>query len=162
MNVTFTVISRHPSVSRRQRRNIAVTACSATDQVDTSGTLWRPANEAGTGLLSGRRASGGEAAALGLGLLVMSAPGADYAWAGLSPHWNDESSDATQPLDHRLRHFYRQYATAIFTYEWMRIFMWAGLAGRRIGAETTGRTATPGRAEKMGEQACNSRARQFW
>lgn len=50
----------------------------------------------------------------------------------LSPHWNDEIRDATQPLDHRLRHFYGQYATAIFTYEWMRIFMWAGLAGEAL------------------------------
>jgi AcrR family transcriptional regulator len=50
----------------------------------------------------------------------------------LSPHWNDEIRDTTQPLDHRLRHFYRQYAAAIFTYEWMRIFMWAGLAGEAL------------------------------
>lgn len=50
----------------------------------------------------------------------------------LSPHWNDEIRDPTKPLDHRLRHFYRQYAAAIFTYEWMRIFMWAGLAGEAL------------------------------
>ena len=50
----------------------------------------------------------------------------------LSPHWNAEIRDPHQPLEHRLRHFYRQYATAIFTYEWMRIFMWAGLAGEAL------------------------------
>ena len=50
----------------------------------------------------------------------------------LSPHWNAEIRDHHQPLEHRLRHFYRQYATAIFTYEWMRIFMWAGLAGEAL------------------------------
>ncbi len=50
----------------------------------------------------------------------------------LSPHWNKDIRDRTQPLEDRLRHFYRQYAAAIFTYEWMRIFMWAGLAGEAL------------------------------
>jgi AcrR family transcriptional regulator len=50
----------------------------------------------------------------------------------LSPHWNEEIADRSQPLEERLRRFYRQYATAIFTYEWMRIFMWAGLAGEAL------------------------------
>lgn len=50
----------------------------------------------------------------------------------LSPRWNKDIRDRTQPLEDRLRHFYRQYAAAIFTYEWMRIFMWAGLAGEAL------------------------------
>jgi AcrR family transcriptional regulator len=50
----------------------------------------------------------------------------------LSPRWNDEIRDRAQPLEDRLRRFYRQYAAAIFTYEWMRIFMWAGLAGEAL------------------------------
>ncbi|MGG5818800.1 TetR/AcrR family transcriptional regulator [Falsiroseomonas sp. HW251] len=50
----------------------------------------------------------------------------------LSPRWADEIRDRSQPLEARLRRFYRQYATAIFTYEWMRIFMWAGLAGEAL------------------------------
>lgn len=50
----------------------------------------------------------------------------------LSPQWGEEIRDRSQPLEDRLRHFYRQYATAIFTYEWMRIFMWAGLAGEAL------------------------------
>jgi AcrR family transcriptional regulator len=50
----------------------------------------------------------------------------------LSPRWGEEIRDRTQPLEHRLCHFYRQYAAAIFTYEWMRIFMWAGLAGEAL------------------------------
>lgn len=50
----------------------------------------------------------------------------------LSPHWSEEIRDATEPLDHRLRRFYRQYAAAIFNRDWMRIFMWAGLAGEAL------------------------------
>jgi AcrR family transcriptional regulator len=50
----------------------------------------------------------------------------------LSPRWNVEVRDRTQPLEQRLGRFYRQYGTAIFTYEWMRIFMWAGLAGEAL------------------------------
>ena len=50
----------------------------------------------------------------------------------LSPQWNAEIADRSKPLEERLRHFYRQYAAAIFTYEWMRIFMWAGLAGEAL------------------------------
>jgi AcrR family transcriptional regulator len=50
----------------------------------------------------------------------------------LSPRWGEEIRDRTQPLEQRLCHFYRQYAAAIFTYEWMRIFMWAGLAGEAL------------------------------
>jgi AcrR family transcriptional regulator len=50
----------------------------------------------------------------------------------LSPRWNVEVRDRTQPLEERLSRFYRQYGAAIFTYEWMRIFMWAGLAGEAL------------------------------
>ncbi len=50
----------------------------------------------------------------------------------LSPRWNAELRDRTQPLEQRLSRFYRQYGAAIFTYEWMRIFMWAGLAGEAL------------------------------
>ncbi|MGG5807638.1 TetR/AcrR family transcriptional regulator [Falsiroseomonas sp. CW058] len=50
----------------------------------------------------------------------------------LSPSWAEEIRDRAVPIDERLRRFYRQYAGAIFTYEWMRIFMWAGLAGEAL------------------------------
>jgi AcrR family transcriptional regulator len=50
----------------------------------------------------------------------------------LSPRWSDEIGDRRRPLEDRLRGFYREYAAAIFTYEWMRIFMWAGLAGEAL------------------------------
>jgi len=47
----------------------------------------------------------------------------------LSPHWLAELRDRSVPLRDRLCRFYGEYTTAIFTYEWMRIFMWAGLDG---------------------------------
>jgi AcrR family transcriptional regulator len=50
----------------------------------------------------------------------------------LSPRWSAEIRDRAQSLENRVSHFYRHYAAAIFTYEWMRIFMWAGLAGEAL------------------------------
>jgi AcrR family transcriptional regulator len=50
----------------------------------------------------------------------------------LNPRWIQEIRDREAPLEQRLSGFYRQYAAAIFSYEWMRIFMWAGLAGERL------------------------------
>lgn len=50
----------------------------------------------------------------------------------LSPDWPALLADRSQPLRTRLAIFYRDYTRAIFTYEWMRIFMFAGLAGERL------------------------------
>jgi AcrR family transcriptional regulator len=50
----------------------------------------------------------------------------------LAPHWITEIRDRGTPLEARIARFYRQYAGAIFTYEWLRIFMWAGLAGEKL------------------------------
>jgi AcrR family transcriptional regulator len=47
----------------------------------------------------------------------------------LDPRWLTEMRDRRIPLADRICRFYEQYTAAIFTYEWMRIFMWAGLAG---------------------------------
>jgi AcrR family transcriptional regulator len=47
----------------------------------------------------------------------------------LDPRWLDAIRDRATPVEARLRVFYGEYTRAIFTYEWMRIFMWAGLAG---------------------------------
>lgn len=47
----------------------------------------------------------------------------------LDPRWVEEIRDRATPIHLRLCRFYRQYTAAIFTHEWMRIFMWAGLAG---------------------------------
>jgi AcrR family transcriptional regulator len=50
----------------------------------------------------------------------------------LDPAWPALLADAANPLRDRLAQFYRAYTDAIFTYEWMRIFMFAGLAGERL------------------------------
>jgi AcrR family transcriptional regulator len=50
----------------------------------------------------------------------------------LDASWPPLLADRTRPLRDRLAEFYRAYTTAIFTYEWMRIFMFAGLAGERL------------------------------
>ncbi len=53
----------------------------------------------------------------------------------LDPRWAEELRDRRVPMRERLRRFYRQYTAAIFTNEWMRIFMWAGLAGEALNRE---------------------------
>lgn len=45
------------------------------------------------------------------------------------PRWDDLISDRSLPLEERLIRFYQEYTRAIFTYEQVRIFMLAGLAG---------------------------------
>lgn len=47
----------------------------------------------------------------------------------IAPHWLEDLRDRAVPLAARLCRFYGEYTRAIFTYEWMRIFMWAGLDG---------------------------------
>lgn len=68
----------------------------------------------------------------------------------LRPHWPGLLRDAAQPLEARMIRFYGEYTDAIFTYEWMRIFMWAGLAGeqlnRRYLTHVAERLLTPLRA----------------
>jgi AcrR family transcriptional regulator len=59
----------------------------------------------------------------------------------LKPHWIEELRDRSAPLPDRLCRFYRQYTAAIFTYEWLRIFMWAGLAGEALNRRYLGRVA---------------------
>lgn len=50
----------------------------------------------------------------------------------LDPAWQDAIRDRATPIEARLCAFYAAYTRAIFTYEWMRIFMWAGLAGEAL------------------------------
>ncbi|NDV89199.1 TetR family transcriptional regulator [Aurantimonas aggregata] len=47
----------------------------------------------------------------------------------LDAAWHPALLDRSVPFETRLRNFYRNYTRAIFTYEWMRIFMFSGLAG---------------------------------
>ena len=48
------------------------------------------------------------------------------------PEWGDLIADGTRPLRERLIDFYRAYANDALTYEWIRIYMFAGLAGADI------------------------------
>jgi AcrR family transcriptional regulator len=59
----------------------------------------------------------------------------------LKPGWASDLRDRAVPIEARMRRFYRDYAT-IFTYEWIRIFMWAGLAGEKLNQRYMGRVAT--------------------
>jgi len=46
-----------------------------------------------------------------------------------NPFWEETIRDPSRPLRERLVAFYTDYATAILTYEWIRLFMFAGLKG---------------------------------
>src|ERR1700719_1196001 len=45
------------------------------------------------------------------------------------PEWEAVLHDATKPLERRLIDFYESYLPAIFRYDWVRIFVFAGLKG---------------------------------
>jgi len=46
--------------------------------------------------------------------------------------WDQLLCDRSRPLDERLRDFYESYTEAIFTREWMRIYLFSGLKGADI------------------------------
>jgi len=50
----------------------------------------------------------------------------------LSPEWPALVTDRSLSVEARLSRFYHAYTGAIFTYEWMRIFMFSGLAGAEL------------------------------
>jgi AcrR family transcriptional regulator len=50
----------------------------------------------------------------------------------LQPEWRELLTDGAIPLKERMQRFYEAYTRVIFTYEWMRIFMFAGLAGAAL------------------------------
>ncbi len=50
----------------------------------------------------------------------------------LSPDWPVLLADRSVPLRSRLLAFYSDYSKLIFEYEWMRIFMFSGLAGAEL------------------------------
>lgn len=49
-----------------------------------------------------------------------------------NPWWEELLEDRSQPLNDRLKTFYKAYTKAIFTYEWVRIFVHSGLKGVNI------------------------------
>lgn len=52
----------------------------------------------------------------------------------LSPDWPGLLTDRGRPLKERMLRFYFEYTDAIFRYEWLRIFMFSGLAGGELNA----------------------------
>lgn len=50
----------------------------------------------------------------------------------LSPDWPRRLTDRSVPLRTRILAFYTEYSTLIFQHEWMRIFMFSGLAGAEL------------------------------
>lgn len=46
-----------------------------------------------------------------------------------NPFWEETIRDTSRPLRDRLIAFYTDYASVILTYEWIRLFMFAGLKG---------------------------------
>ncbi|MEH2488506.1 AcrR family transcriptional regulator [Bradyrhizobium sp. AZCC 2230] len=50
------------------------------------------------------------------------------------PSWEKIITDRSTPLKARLIHFYREYAEVILTYEWIRLFMFAGLKDLGLNA----------------------------
>lgn len=60
----------------------------------------------------------------------------------LEPEWASWIADRSVPFEDRLRRFYRAYSRAIFTYEWLRIFMFSGLAGTDINRRYLGAVET--------------------
>jgi AcrR family transcriptional regulator len=50
----------------------------------------------------------------------------------LSPDWPGLLTDDALPVETRIKRFYHAYTAAIFTFEWMRIFMFSGLAGAEL------------------------------
>ena len=49
-----------------------------------------------------------------------------------NPWWEELLEDRSKPLTERLSTFYKDYTKAIFTYEWVRIFVHSGLKGVNI------------------------------
>lgn len=50
----------------------------------------------------------------------------------LSPEWTHRIADRSVPLRDRILAFYGDYSTLIFENNWMRIFMFSGLAGAEL------------------------------
>jgi AcrR family transcriptional regulator len=56
----------------------------------------------------------------------------------IDPRWSALLTDRSRPLDDRLLEFYREYARATYTYEWIRIYMFSALMGNDINRRYIG------------------------
>ncbi|MGO8919490.1 MAG: hypothetical protein ACLQJR_26620 [Stellaceae bacterium] len=56
----------------------------------------------------------------------------------MDPSWAALIADRSRPLEERLLEFYRHYARATYTYEWIRIYMFSALMGNDINRRYIG------------------------
>jgi len=56
----------------------------------------------------------------------------------VNPEWEIALRNRTEPLVHRLRSVYTSYAATINRYEWVRIYLFAGLNGTKINSRYWG------------------------
>jgi AcrR family transcriptional regulator len=50
----------------------------------------------------------------------------------IDPQWSKLIADRSRPLEERLVDFYRRYARATYTYEWIRIYLFSALMGNDV------------------------------
>ncbi|SRR5579884_2670838 len=50
------------------------------------------------------------------------------------PRWEEMLDDHTRPVRERVVAFYREYAKAVLSYEWIRVFMFSGLRGMNLNS----------------------------
>jgi AcrR family transcriptional regulator len=50
------------------------------------------------------------------------------------PRWEEMLDDRSRPARERIVDFYRDYAKAVLSYEWIRIFMFSGLRGMNLNS----------------------------
>ncbi|HTJ24918.1 MAG TPA: TetR/AcrR family transcriptional regulator [Candidatus Limnocylindria bacterium] len=50
------------------------------------------------------------------------------------PRWEELLDDRSRPARERIVEFYREYAKAVLSYEWIRIFMFSGLRGMNLNS----------------------------
>lgn len=74
----------------------------------------------------------------------------------LQPEWRALLLDRALPLRERMLRFYTAYTDAIFTYEWMRIFMFSGLAGAQLNARYLGHLRVAFLEPMLGEIAASA------
>jgi AcrR family transcriptional regulator len=56
----------------------------------------------------------------------------DVFFKRLDPQWTKFLADRTRPLEERLVEFYRHYAAATYSYEWIRLYLFSALMGNDL------------------------------
>jgi len=56
----------------------------------------------------------------------------DVFFKRIDPQWTKLLADRTRPLEERLVEFYRHYAAATYSYEWIRLYLFSALMGNDV------------------------------